>query len=243
MRTKTLLLAGAALAFSLATSQAQVYSANIVGYANVLLPGNGQFTLVATPFDDGNGNILSNIITAPLPGGVANPLGQSKITTFGIPTPGVPNIIAKGATGAWSANPSLPPGTGYYIQNGKPGGGAPDLTNTFVGTVIPLVAASVTNDIPNGYSIQGSVIPYAGNIAISLTPGGDANMNVGGSLSSPDAAHRSQITYWNTAGQNPGIATKGITGNWNNTVAVGVAQGFYIFNPNADTNVVETLAP
>src|SRR5208282_1427741 len=79
MRTKTLLLAGAALAFSLATSQAQVYSANIVGYANVVIPGNAvtasdpggtsQYAMLANPFDDGAGNLMTNIIGGVLPAG------------------------------------------------------------------------------------------------------------------------------------------------------------------------------
>src|ERR1017187_8339942 len=129
MRTKTLLIAVAALAAGILASSAQTYSQNIVGYANIVLHGNGQYTLVANPFDDGNGNILSNLVTSALPGGVANPLGQSKSTTFGIPNAGVPNTISKLATGNWNVNPSLPPGTGFFIQNGSPGHGAPDLTN------------------------------------------------------------------------------------------------------------------
>ena len=60
MRTKTLLLSAAALVAGALASQAQsnVYSANVVGYANVVIQGNGQFTLVANPFDDGKGNVM-----------------------------------------------------------------------------------------------------------------------------------------------------------------------------------------
>ncbi len=56
MRTKTLLAACAALAFSLATSQAQVYSANVVGYINVTVPGQ-HFAEVANHFITGTNGI------------------------------------------------------------------------------------------------------------------------------------------------------------------------------------------
>ena len=217
-------------------SNAQVYSANVVGYANVVLKGNGQFTLVSDPFDDGNGNIVSNIVSSALPGGVANPLGQSKITYLNA---GSPITIAKGASGAWNANPSFATGTGFFVQNGKVGGNAPDVTNTFVGTVSVNSGGSITNDIPVGFSLQGSKIPYAGNIAVSGAAGGDVNLNYGGSLYTPDVSHRSQITYWNVVTQGPVTRAKGVTGLWNGTVPVAVGDGFYLFNPNTDTNVIQ----
>jgi hypothetical protein len=239
MRTKTLLIVAAAMAAGIATSMAQTtFSQNIVGYANVVLKGNGQFTLVSDPFSDGNGNIVSNIVNSALPGGVANPLGQAKITYL---VGGSPTTIAKLASGAWNANPSFNPGSGFFVQNGKPGGNAPDITNTFVGTVAVLSGASVTNDIPTGFSLQGSVIPYAGNIAVSGTHGGVTNLDYGTSLSSPDVNHRSQITFWNVNAQSPTTVAKLVSGNWNGTVTVGVADAFYLFNPNADTNVVQSL--
>src|ERR1700722_6479335 len=127
MRTKTLLLAAAALAVSLATSEAQVYSANIVGYATVVYPGNGQFALVANPFDNGNGNYLTNVADS------ANLLPkQSQVLIFD-PVLGY-TTIGKGGT-----PPSLPagttnqllPGTGFFVRNGNVGGGAPAITNVF----------------------------------------------------------------------------------------------------------------
>ena len=236
MRTKILLASAAALAAGVLASNAQVYSANVVGYANVVLKGNGQFTLVSDPFNDGNGNIVSNIVNSALPGGVANPLGQSKITYL---VGGAPNTIAKSAGGTWNANPSFLPGTGFFVQNGKAGGNAPDVTNTFVGTVAVNSGGSVTNDIPVGFSLQGAVIPYAGNIAIATQSGGDTNLSYGGSLRTPDASHRSQITFWNVVAQSPGTATKGVAGTWNSTVSVNVGDGFYLFNPNTDTNMIQ----
>ncbi len=65
MRTKTLLIAAAALAATVISSEAQVYSANVVGYVNVVLQGG--YNLEANPFDDGNGNHLTNLINPSLP--------------------------------------------------------------------------------------------------------------------------------------------------------------------------------
>jgi hypothetical protein len=45
MRTKTLILSAVALAAGLLSSQAQVYSANVVGYYNITVPGHGRHFL------------------------------------------------------------------------------------------------------------------------------------------------------------------------------------------------------
>lgn len=55
MRTKTLLLGvAAALAVSLATSQAQVYSANVVGYANIAIGANSFYPIVGNQLVNGS---------------------------------------------------------------------------------------------------------------------------------------------------------------------------------------------
>jgi hypothetical protein len=234
---KTLLIAAAALVAGIVSSNAQVYSANVVGYVNVVLPGNG-YALVANPFDDGNGNYLTNII--------ANLPGRSQIVTFGIPTPGVPNTINRNAGGtAWSASIQLPPGNGFYVRNGQSVGGlgyvaVPTVTNTFVGTVTVLAGGSVTNDIPPGFSLQGSTIPYAGNIA-NPSGAGDANLNYGGAISTANNLNKSKIITFDPVGQSPSTFQKNVAGAWSGTATVGVGQGFYIYNAGADTNMVQTL--
>ena len=58
---KTLLMAAAALAAGIITSQAQpVYSQNIVGYVNQTFVSG--YVNVANPLDNGGGNSLTNII-------------------------------------------------------------------------------------------------------------------------------------------------------------------------------------
>jgi hypothetical protein len=232
MRTKTLLIAAAALVAATVSSEAQVYSANVVGYANVVLPGHGATVLIANPFDDGNGNHLSNILSAPIPGG----LSQSKIFYYS----GGLISVNKTATG-WGSDVQLPPGNGFYVQNGKPGANAPALTNTFVGSVIPLAGSSVTNDIPAGYSLQGSTTPYAGNIAIATTSSGDANLNYGGALHSISLGNNSQILWVDPVTAGPQSSTLSVSDKWGNTVPMQVGEGFLIHNVGTDTNMVQTL--
>ncbi len=108
MRTKTLLFAGAALAFGLATSQAQVYSANVVGYTTVVLPAGPSYTLLASPVDDGQGNLGTNWLD---PQGTL-PNKTSIATWNGLTF----NSIAK-ASGAWgfaAATTTIPPGSGFF---------------------------------------------------------------------------------------------------------------------------------
>ena len=220
-------MAGAALALSLATSQAQVYSANIVGYANVVLTGNGAFTLVANPFDDGAGNYATNLLNSALP----------KKSQYLIWNGSTFNVTQKtGSPAAWPATASdqLPPGVGFFVANAA----TVNITNTFVGTVAVNVGNSVTNAEPVGFTLQGSPIPYAGNIAILNQSSGDANMDFGGPLTK-----KSQLLTWNGSTFNVTQKT-GSPALWGGTVPVGVAQGFFVNNVSGPaTNVVETLAP
>jgi len=232
---KTLLIAAAALVAGIVTSEAQVYSANVVGYVNVTLPGNGGTVLIANPFDDGNGNQLTNILTSALPGAT---LGNgSKVFYY---SGGSLNGINKGPS-AWASSISLPPGTGFYVQNGKAGNNSPTLTNTFVGSVIVLAGNSVTNDIPAGYSLQGSTIPFAGNITIAGTSGGDPNLNYSGPLPGGSLGTGSQILGVDPNTYSPFSVSKPASGNWGVTVGLAVGEGFWINNKGADTNLVQTL--
>jgi len=209
----------------LVSSNAQVYSANVVGYANVVLPGNGAFILLANPFDDGNGNQSTNLLNSALP-------KKSQVLTWN--GSGF-NLIQKTASG-WPSSVALPPGTGFFVENGAVGSGAPAVTNTFVGSVIVNINASITNQEPLGTTLQGSPIPYAGNLAISGQAGGDTNMDYGTPLTK-----KSQILTWNGSGYN--IAQKTAT-SWGATASIVVGQGFFINNANGPaTNQVETLNP
>lgn len=219
------------MAAGMVASNAQVYSANVVGYANVVLAGNGAYTMVANPFNDGNGNQLTNVMSSGLPNG-SQVLTWDPITQY--------TTYQKGGTAhLWNGNTSLNPGNGFFVRNGNVGGGSPPVTNTFVGSVIANVGASVTNQIALGYTLQGSPIPYAGNVAISGQTGGDTNMNFGASV-----ANGAQILTWDPVTQYTTVAKGGTAHLWNGTANIAVGQGFFINNKNGPaSNVVETLNP
>ena len=87
MRTKTLLLAAAALASGLISSQAQtVYSQNIVGYANVATPQGGSYYQIAVPFQIGASNGENEVFGTNLPSGTTVSLWsvslQNYVTTY-----------------------------------------------------------------------------------------------------------------------------------------------------------------
>lgn len=143
MKSKTLLIAAAALAAGIATSQAQVYSQNIVGYVNIALPA-GQFALISNPLDDGTNTANDLLGNLPNKSSIQIWNGTS-FTQYG-----------KGASG-FSPNPSIPVGSGFFVKV------ASAYTNTFVGNVIAAPGGSVTNAIPGGvFVLVGSALPVGG---------------------------------------------------------------------------------
>jgi hypothetical protein len=217
MKTKTLLIAAAALAVGAVSSQAQVYSQNIVGYVNVVLqPG---YNLVCNPLDDGNGNQLTNVINASiLP-------AKSSVTTWNYGLQGYNGAITGGG-GTWNANTTLPPGVGFFIKNGN--ASSPVVTNTFVGSLVANSGMTATNLIDVNYSLVGSQIPYGA--ANMFT---DTNVN----LVNSGLAGKSSVTTWNVALQGyNGAATFGSAP----VTPLSVGQGFFIKNISTATNWVET---
>jgi hypothetical protein len=151
MKTKTLLIAAAALAAGVMSSQAQVYSQNIVGYINVPLAAG--YSMVANQLDlDGTGtnNSIYTSIGTNLPANtqVLAWNGSGFISSKLLPT------------GKWSANTAtftnaVNPGSGFFINVAA-------ATNlTFVGTVI-----TGTNNYPivAGYQVVSPSAPIAGGI-------------------------------------------------------------------------------
>ena len=151
MRTKTLLLAAATLAAGLATSTAQtVYSQNVVGYINQVIPVG--FSMIANQVDyDGTGtnNTLANVLPSP-----PNYTHVYKFTGTGY-------AIANYYNGWNDSSMTLNPGEGAFINNLS---GSP-ITNTFVGTVLQ---GTFTNAVPAGFSIKGYNVPISGAISTVL---------------------------------------------------------------------------
>jgi hypothetical protein len=149
MRTKTLLAAAAILAAGLASSLAQsnVYSLNVVGYANVTLPTG--FTMVGNPLqgtNDGINTVLPNV-----------PLGTLLYKFNG--SFGSPAEFAGVGVGWDTPSMTLAPGEGAFIQ-------VPSATTvTFVGEVIQ---GNTTNAMPSGFSIRASKVPQAAGLTSTL---------------------------------------------------------------------------
>ena len=141
MRTKTLLLTAVLGVATAATSMAQVFSVNVVGYVNVVLrPG---FNLIANPLNSTN-NGINTVIPNPGVGALLY-----KFTNPG----GFSQIAENAGPGVWDVNLTLAPGEGAFIT-------VPALTtNTFVGEVL---TGTRTNAIPAGFSIRSSIVPQSG---------------------------------------------------------------------------------
>jgi hypothetical protein len=143
MRTKTLCVA-AAIAAAAVTAQAQVYSVNIVGYVNQVMPAT-TLVAVANPLDDGT-NTLDTAL-----GGLPAKSTAQFWTGSGF------SLATKGTT--WSPNESIPPGKGFFV-NSKTA-----YTNTYVGQLAANSGESVTNALPENQLVMvGSPLPYAGDL-------------------------------------------------------------------------------
>jgi hypothetical protein len=197
-------------------AQSNVYSLNIVGYANVRIGGGNNF--YANPFNHAVNNSASNIFTlAPLDDGGANPNNQMNsfyILTWngaGYNQVYYENDFTTGNLGAgyngWAADsiptapanpPILNPGTGFILNNG-----GPVFTNTFVGDVVPSPGTTNLFHIGGGNQLVGSVLPVAGNqtgltspLPAPLAPLDDGGANPGNNFNS------FYILTWNGAGFN-----------------------------------------
>jgi hypothetical protein len=149
MRTKITILSAVAMAAGMLTSDAQVYSANVVGYVNINIAANQKFTLLANPLSNG-GNQISNVLST-------LPDGNSVLTFSG----GSFGQNVKDLFGGGFDNPSqvLAPGTGFFIKNDNDTA----MTITFVGEVEQGLR---TNALPfNAYALVGSHTPVGTNIA------------------------------------------------------------------------------
>jgi len=179
---KTLLIAAAALAASLISSQAQVYSQNIVGYANVAAPTGNKNYLITCPFVMGASNGLNEVFGSSLPTNtkilIWDGVNNYNICLY---DPTDPNGVGAGAPVWYQGDdatplnplPTLPPGKGFFLV--PPTG----CTNTFVGTIAVSVGASnvLTMATGNLNYLVASAIPYGGAITNGTPSGGGMNLN------------------------------------------------------------------
>jgi hypothetical protein len=196
MRTKTLLLAAAALATSLVISQAQVYS-GVVGYVSLALPTNG-YTAVTVPLDyDGTGanDYVTNIFGTNVPNGTA--ILAWNTAGGGFATANIFGPTSKNPTPHWTTPGAIyQPGEGIFIQNTN--GVATNVV--VVGTVLQ---GGLTNSYISqaGYSFVGGQFPVTGGITSTFgyVP------SLGDSFLAWSTAGNGYLTanIWTTTSKNP----------------------------------------
>ena len=158
MRTKALILTAAFGAVSIATSMAQVYSVNGVGYYTLDLPGG--FSMIANQLNNGDNNLNTILPTAPIGTTVAKWDSAAQTyadadTYFGPDFGGwVDDFFAPSTT-------SLNPGEGAFINMAAPE------ALTFVGE-IPQGSLSVT--IAPLFNIVAQPTPQAAGVGATGLP-------------------------------------------------------------------------
>jgi hypothetical protein len=212
MRTKTLLLTAALGAAGIATSMAQVYSVNAVGYVNKSIPlkagASLTYALLANPLNGTNNAVNTVIPTAPdgaqlfkfTNGAFENPEGY---------------IDGVG----WDPGTAmLNPGEGFFIA--LPATGPNPTVLTFVGEV---PQGTLVKAVPNGYSALASIVPQTGAVSADL------------GLTAPDGAN---IFTWNIVNQvydNPSGYIDGV--GWDpSEPVIPVVDAFFFLNPSTGYN-------
>jgi len=216
MKIKTLAIAAATLAVGAITSQAQVYSQNIVGYVNVsLVPG---FNFVANQLDlDGSGtnNTVQSVI------GTNLPTSTSKVLAWDIPSQTFKTITLFGS--GWSSGTAGPivknalqPGGGVFVQVAV-------ATNiTIVGQVLP---PATNNTVYNSiFQITSYRWPVSGFLTTNFNY--VPNAPIGSSVD--------QVLQWNPTSQ-VFVTHKKFAGSWSGgSPNLGVGEPFF-FIPNQTT--------
>jgi len=204
MRTKTLLIAAAALAATVTASKAQtVYSQNVVGYINETIT-NGTLVMSANQLDTGS-NTLNNVFQSGLVSGKQqilewNGAGYNTYTYL--------NSQASGSGTGWFDNHLnavgttnlVQPGYGFFINNG----GSATVTLPTVGQVIQ---GTNIYTIAKGLAMYSLPEPLAGQ-ALNST-----NVNF------PVLSGKVQFLTWNGGGYN--------TYTYLNSQASGSGTGFF----------------
>jgi len=144
MRTKTLLLTAALVAAGAASSMAQVYSVNAVGYVNLSIPKG--FSMIANQFTTPTTKV-SDLIPNPAPGS----------TLYKFSNPGGYTLDTFDEFNLTWDNPdlTLPLGSAYFILASGP------FNLTFVGEV---PQGTLSTPIPHGFNMVASQVPQAGTI-------------------------------------------------------------------------------
>jgi len=249
---KTLLIAAATLAASVISSQAGVYSQNIVGYANVTTLGFKN-NMISCPFTIGASNGLNEIFGTSLPQySYVLIYTNANYVTATYDNQNIPGTywynadesVAYDGIGGDPGIPCLPPGVGFFLYVA-----GPTMTNTFAGAVAISVGTS-NNMVLNPYhnNAVASVVPYAGPVTNGNNSTGGPNIDVttfpqysyflfhndsAGSYNTAVFDNQNiPGTYWYNADESANYVDP-VTGQ--NTPSIAVGQGFFIYPAGAYT--------
>ena len=214
MRTKTLLLTAALSAAGIATSQAQVYSVNAVGYVNTPLVRG--YNLISNPLDNKaqNGNQIQNLFASLPPG---SQIFKFNGTRFDLAEQ---DVLGGGITGA-AATMTVMPGEGVFVL--IPNDAPAQSTITFVGEV---PSGNLSNPIPAGFSIRASQVPQAGTATSLAFPAGEGD----------------QIFVFNEATQRYSTHSfSEILGGWDTEPQIEVGEAFFVNNVSGAKNWTRTF--
>src|ERR1035437_3657555 len=227
---KTLLIAAAALAAGVITSQAQVYSVNVVGYANVPATA-GNNVCLCIPFKIWVSNGMQEIFSVnnagvipTLPDGSTLAIWNGAGFDAYVSDSGSPSLWDDSGNNPMNSAPALPVGQGFFLSPFGAG-----VTNTFAGTVAVNVGTSNSITIGAGINLLlGGLVPYGGSVTNGTTSNGGLGLN-----NLPDG---STLAIWNGAGFDTYVSDSGSPSLWddsgNNPIAtaptIGVGQGFFL---------------
>jgi len=151
---KTLLIAAAALAASVISSQAQVYSQNIVGYVNQSIPGSAAYTLMVAPLQTtNNANNAEQLLPALQPNDNILIFNGAGFDTYVYISTG----FWFGPSGPGPA-PTINAGAAFFYENN----GSGIITNTAVGSVTLSNTVALTGGA--AYTLVGSTAPIGDNL-------------------------------------------------------------------------------
>ena len=225
-------MAGVALAFSLATSQAQVYSQNVVGYANVPMTSGGIY-LLTTPFQIGVSNGANEVWPLISPGNPSIPDSSELLLWNGSGYIGYYSDST--STTLWDdaityANvppPVLPVGSAFFLVPSE------NVTSTFAGSVAVVINGTKSIPLTSGFIYMlSSYIPYSGSVSAGTSTGGGPNLSLAGT-GLPDS---SEVLVWTGAAYQGYYSDSTSTTLWDDAItyanvpapAISVGQGFFL---------------
>ena len=153
-------------ALGAAYAMADVFSANTVGFVNLVLPNDG-WHMIVNPLNNTNNN-LSSIIPSGIPSGSSiwrwDATAQNYSENCSFAGAGAPGDIV------WEPDSVINPGEGFLLGVFTDGVLAPPYTITFVGDVMqnPVGGPPLSTTLKPHWNMVGSQVPQQGDITADL---------------------------------------------------------------------------